>query len=567
MSHLPRLAAVASLFCAVAVLAQPAPSPAPGTRLHYVVLSGLAGARPPFATVDVVYGPAGRDGGLRWWQLEARAATNEGAAPLFTMRALAAGNPLSEGARPVALTRYQLRIPETGEGFEYREANTGKALLPGWAGFQRDFLPRRAPAGGKSGDTPETCRYLGQTLSLQTVTKNEGWKSWDDLKTLVLDREKLVGTSRNFKDREGARLASAETNDYTYVRFEEPDYRQMIAAGMNLFMVAPNQEPWVRGEPVFYLREPSGQPALRYPADLYRANYLGSVQFVDEPAALLIDEAETRRNARRPADAAALIEQRTRSAWQSEREYGVWHLDSALRKAGVNLGDFRIEENDFPVWEAFDEAAYYEMKGGGAGIVNEARYQPAEFNRKVTLATGLPANYTGPQLIKFHHALMRGGTRPWGKFWGAAIYGQCNPALAPLALTTAYDMGARYFWFWTSDHSHHVPWQEQLSLSRALASHALRSPRRSIYLAQPKRAAAIALPNGYFLCFKKFGWDEGADTESIESRAKYRQVMRDAFEAVNDCLRRGEDFDITVEDERPIEGYRRVIRIKATGRF
>jgi hypothetical protein len=31
--------------------------------------------------------------------------------------------------------------------------------------------------------------------------------------------------------------------------------------------------------------------------------------------------------------------------------------------------------------------------------------------------------------------------------------------------------------------------------------------------------------------------------------------------AVEECFRRGEDFDITVDDCRPIKGYRRVVKL------
>ena len=37
--------------------------------------------------------------------------------------------------------------------------------------------------------------------------------------------------------------------------------------------------------------------------------------------------------------------------------------------------------------------------------------------------------------------------------------------------------------------------------------------------------------------------------------------MRRGIEAVHRCLDRGEDFDVTVEDGRPICGYRRIVRV------
>lgn len=44
------------------------------------------------------------------------------------------------------------------------------------------------------------------------------------------------------------------------------------------------------------------------------------------------------------------------------------------------------------------------------------------------------------------------------------------------------------------------------------------------------------------------------------SRA-YQRLMRRGIEAVHRCLDRGEDFDVTVDDGRPIRGYRHIVRV------
>ena len=44
----------------------------------------------------------------------------------------------------------------------------------------------------------------------------------------------------------------------------------MIDVGINLFTVKKDQEGWVRGESVFYLRGDVDAQARRYPADLYQ---------------------------------------------------------------------------------------------------------------------------------------------------------------------------------------------------------------------------------------------------------------------------------------------------------
>lgn len=101
-----------------------------------------------------------------------------------------------------------------------------------------------------------------------TWTGAAEWPAWKDLKLLSLDRECLVGTSRNFKDAEGHRLPQEpEKQDDTYVEFKEDNYRTMIDAGINLFNLKPRQEAWVGDEPVFYIRHPMAKPVFDFPAD------------------------------------------------------------------------------------------------------------------------------------------------------------------------------------------------------------------------------------------------------------------------------------------------------------
>jgi hypothetical protein len=546
-----------------AVSAQPPLLPPAGSRLHYLVFSGRCDLPPPFATVDLVYGPGQGGKNFRWWQLEVRGKTNSDAPPLFMIRALTSADPLVEKQHPMEFARYQLRIPETGETYEYRDSNTGGALLPCWEGFERHFLPYPASHVGRNKGAAETCDFLGQLLSLAhiTVQSDEPWSAWDNVKRLDLNREILIGNDREFKDSEGHRLVLTTTNDYTYVPLTEHDYRAAIEAGMNLFSVAANHETWVRSEPVFYLRDATGEPALRYPADLYRANYLGFVMFVDEPASLVLNRRELRLASRYPSDLSTLFEMWTRASYLSADSYGVWHLEASLRGQGVNLGDMRLTQSDFPTWDSYPESTYYEMKAGVAGIVEEGRFNVTNFDARVLAVTGLKWNCTPLQVLKFNYALMRGGTRPFGKFWGTAIYGQCEPAIAPLALTTAYDMGARYFWFWTSDHAHHVPWNEQMSLARTLKEYAAKKSRPSIYRPQPKRDAVIAIQDGYFLSLRDFQWGESKDMARREAGEKYRRLLTRALTAVQQCFERGEDFDITINDGHRLEGYRRVIKI------
>jgi hypothetical protein len=458
--------------------------------------------------------------------------------------------------------RYILRIPGLNETLEYRDRHTGRALLPGWKDFARWFVPHPAQSTRHQKGWPETCELLGHILMLSSTSTGETWRVWTDVKVLELDRELLVGTGRNVKDKEGQRLPQKpERRDYTYIPFVAEDYRVMLDAGINLYSISPEQERFVRAEPVFYLRQAGGTPPLSYPADLYRANYLGPEMFMDEPSIIMVGDKLIHTTLRHFSDAAALIEKRTRNAYLGERN-GAFALARELRKQGANLGDMELMQWDVPTWETLYETTFYQMKGGGNGIVHEGRYQLAEFDREVARFTGQPRQHTAGELLQYYYAFLRGGTRPFGKFWGTAIYGQCDTNLAPEAVTRAYDMGARYVWFWTSDHDHHVPWLEQLELARILKRHALAHPRPSIYGPAPRIDTAIVIPNGYFLSLEDLWWVRVLDKDGKnEASQKYRRLMQRAFAEVYRCFGRKASFDITVDDGRTIKGYRKVIRV------
>lgn len=522
--------------------------PATGTAAHYVVSSGMTDLNPPFTDVDVVYGPREKSG--RWIEFTIRAQTNA----LCSVRYVA-------DERNGKITRYQLRI--RNEALEYRDINSGVALLPGWGDFQRQFFPQATRDTTLLNGVPRTCTLLGHLLSLHTNV-SDVWQSWPDVEVLNLNREVLVGTGRNFKDAEGHRLPQTpEKHEYTYVEFKADDYRTMIDAGVNLFWIAPHQEQWVHNEPVFYIRGADGNPALSFPADLYRANYLGYTMFVDEPAVITVFDQKVQQATQSISDLATLIEMRTRATYFSNHSYGERCLEQMFKNMGANFGDMALLQPDFPVWETRHEFGFYEMRAGGNGIVEEGRYQLNGFNRQLENTTGTNWNFSADDMLKINFAILRGGVRPFNKFWGTAIYGQCDPLLAPKALTTAYDMGARYFWFWTSDHDHHVPYPEQLALARTVKEYAATHPRKSIFQTPEKRDVAIAIPEGWCFPFDKMDWIN-APTSQIKAaqNTELKHIQLQTLQAIKNCFARHQDFDVTIDDGRRIEGYRHIVRIK-----
>jgi len=542
------------------------PMPAPGTNGRYAVLTATPHRAAPFGMVELLYGPRETVGGAehQWWQLEVRDKESADAAVMFQVRALTRQDPLGAEAAGLRFARYLLRTPETKQPLEYRSAVTGQALLPPWRHFREGFVPRRTRASALRQSMPQTCRYLGHVLTLRHAGAAAPWRPWPDAKLLRLDPELLVGTGRSFRDTEGRRLPQKpKRRNYTYTPFTAADYAVMIRAGMNLFTVTATQQKHVRAEPVFYLRPVGGSPPLRYPTDLYRSNYLGATMFMDEPTIIMVGDKLIHDSLRYFSDAAALVTARVRGRYNSAGRYGAFRLESELAERGVSFGDMRLMQHDYPAWETIFETAHYQLAGGLAGIVHEGRYQLKPFDEAVARWTGRPRRHTAEELLRYHFAHLRGAARRFGKSWGTSIYGQCDPEIARRAVTLAYDMGARYVWFWTSDHGHHVPWPEQLALARRLKEHARARGRKSILGPPPTLDTAILIPRGYFLSLRNLWWVRVLDPAGKnEASRRYRLLMRRAMAAYHEALKRKEQFDFVIAGEGDVAGYRKAVRLQ-----
>lgn len=540
----------------------------PGTIASYAVVTCKVDVPPPFTSVEVVRGPSEKiqNAANAWWQINIRKSDEANAEPLVQIRMLTSRNPLDGGEEPIRFARYLVRLPAAAEAFEYRNIHTGRALLPAWGGFTDHFIPHSARGSGHPSGLPETANHLGHVLSLRSVEQNARWDAWDDVKILNLDPELLVGTARGFKDKEGHRLPQTpQRQNYTYVPYTPEDYRLMFEAGTNLFWVEPGEpERIVRTNPAFYIRgRGDGKTELQYPADLYRSNYLGAAMFMDEPAILLIGDKEVAGQLRHSTDAANAIEMRVRATYNSNGDYGRYALERPNSGKYFNTGDMRLDQYDYPAWETIYETTFYQMAGGLNGLVHEGRYQLEQFDKAVARFSHKDRKHTPEQLLKYYYAFLRGGTRPFGKYWGTAIYGQCDPALSPKAITLAYDMGARYIWYWTSDHDHHLPWVEQMELTRTLRKHAAEHPRPSISNSKQTLDTAIVVPYGYIPSLDDLSWIRSLSTDQAkgEPMQKYLRLMERLMAAVHDAYDRNADFDITIDDGREITGYQKVIRI------
>jgi hypothetical protein len=101
-----------------------------------------------------------------------------------------------------------------------------------------------------------------------------------------------------------------------------------------------------------------------------------------------------------------------------------------------------------------------------------------------------------------------------------------------------------------------------LALTRTLKTYAHAHPRLSLYAPRPKTDKVILLPNGYFAAYASPTLLHCLDKEGKNEEAQnYQRLQRRLASAVEECFRKGEDFDISVDDGSPIKGYRRVVRL------
>ncbi|MGD2295153.1 MAG: hypothetical protein PVF22_04880, partial [Candidatus Aminicenantes bacterium] len=284
-----------------------------------------------------------------------------------------------------------------------------------------------------------------------------------------------------------------------------------------------------------------------------------------------------------PQKAAEVVVELTRGRYYGSGGYGMNNMSRLLQEAGYDFGGVKITQPDYPVWETVPSAAWYECEAGISGWCFEGRYQPRWFAGLVKRELGVDFPSSAEACIDYHHAFFTGAARFFGTKWGVAIYGQMDFEAAQKTFPIAYEQGATYFWFWTSDHAHHVPFEEQLELTRKFREYVETHPRQAS--TQDKTASAntaIVLPWGY-LCdhysLKLYReWDKNFDdgrmwwSRHMELGDKnsqgiyYREVLKAAVQEAANLLRKGIRFDfLFLRRGQQALGYEKVIRIRENG--
>ena len=545
------------------------PASLAGQAAVYKVIASGAGLKVVSHIMLVLLGtePVGNDTGY-WLQLEVT--KTDGRQLVATVLV---DDPLlsPERAARVKVHRYVYREGEN-HPIEYVNAVRGGAVTTVF-GLMQNFFPSFSEADLARELFPPRGRYLGLPIERTLIKRLDA-----DLAPpasplrLELDLELLIGTGRNTRDTQGGRIWTGE--DYPYRKLEEKDYDELIAAGLNYFIVDDEQEMIVRDRPVFYLirRRPR---FLEYPEMFYRANCRGTKMFMDEPGVHIVWCVrlwmDYIRGLDHPAQIARLLETRVRETCESDYGYGKHSLERQLRIAPFDLGDLRLPETHYPAWETMHWSAYYQMKAGLPGVVHEGRYvlghDPqvfnAEFDARIPCA---------PESIFLQtYAFLRGAARVFNGDWGTSIYGQSQRDLNALAVTMAYDMGAKYIWFWASDRLHHLPYEEQVALAKLARAHAQSHPRPPLEALRRAARIAIALPDGYALRPHRL-WD--TEVFHLDRRNAHgvtlRRVLSNAVRQIERCIKEKIPFDIVYADDvfHPVlAGYERTIFVREDGTF
>ncbi|MCC6821095.1 MAG: hypothetical protein IT579_10225, partial [Verrucomicrobia subdivision 3 bacterium] len=515
-------------------------------------------------------------GSFQWLELDATKATGE------RFRVWLLANAYPQRTLPLVATNLVRYVLQEGDAQprEFVHRVTGAPVLPTTGAWE--FLWPRPEAGEfRDGIAAPRIVWLGHTYKLESTDRSVNAAVPPEPHRIELLPDVLVGVPSNTRTRDDRRRYDG--SDYELVRLTRDDYAQMIRAGMNCFRADAEQAGWIADEPVFVWG--IGGKDVRYPEVLFRSTWLGPTVFLDEPAVHTRDQIVRPRLAKTPElrktiTPQVMLGEFTNLFHETIAQGAPWALINGLRaRSDVDLGTLTFPQRNLYAWETMVASAAWQLtaepNGGPAAIVFEppGRVGARRTLPEMNMAYGCQIPVDNPTfLADLIFGFLRGAARLTDKNWGVSIYGGVDQADAPLLLTHAYDLGAKYFFFWDNYQQACVPFGECLALARNLqaqvASHPARDTRRL------KRAAevAILLPPGYDLGHVHMGrgnlWGLGELNLERTNRfgISYRTVMGNFFTEIERCLRLGVPFDLLWDlHGLKLDDYREVVRVREDG--
>ena len=516
-------------------------------------------------------------GSVQWLELDATKAGGES----FRVWLLAKAYP--QRSRTLAapdLDRYVLQEGDA-QPKEFVHNVTGAPVLPS-SGAWEFLWPR--PENGEFHDGVIAPRvvWLGHTYILRSSDRAAPPAVPPEPRRIGLLPDVLVGVPSNTRTHDDRRRYDG--SDYRLVRLTRDDYTQMIRAGMNCLRVDVEQAGWLADEPVFVWG--IGGMDVPFPECLFRSTWLGPALFLDEPAVHTRDQIIRPRLAKAPAFRKSItpeimLGEFTNLFHETISQGTPLALINGLRsRSDVDLGTLNFPQRNLYSWETMIASAAWQLtaepNGGPAAIVFEppGRVGARRTLPEMNMAYGCQIPVDNPtHLADLIFGFLRGAARAADKDWGVSIYGGVDQADAPLLLTHAYDLGAKYFFFWDNYQQACVPFGECLALARHLQAHVASQPTRNDRRLKHAAEVAILLPPGYDLGHVHMGrgnlWGLGElNLERTNPPGiTYRTVMGNFFTEIERCLRLGVAFDLLWDlDGLKLDDYREIVRVRENGR-
>jgi hypothetical protein len=500
---------------------------------------------------------------------------------------------LSRGYPPDSLTaareataRYIVQVG-SAQALEFFDRHTKDAVLPSLGGW-KFLIPRAVKGAFGKATLPQRVAYLGHTYVLQEesalapATTGRASMALPASRMIELRAGVLIGAASHRKQKDPTRRY--DRSDYEMVPLTEEDYREMAEAGVNCFRVDAKQVDWIAEWNVFHWGV--GGADVRYPECLYRSNYLGPALYFDEPGVVTRDSVVRPRLAKDPEQRKAVTPQLVledfRKHFHHELSDGppARFLRGLAARPDVDLGSMAFLQQNLYTWETIVSTGSVQLAADEAGPPTAIVFEPPgrvgtrrtlpEIN--MTYGCQIPAD-SPKNFIEIIYGFLRGAARLTGKNWGMSIYGAVDRTDAFWFQTHAYDLGAKFFFYWDSYQLAAVPYPEYLALSRNLAAHVESHPDRDLAKLKTAAEVVILLPAGYNLGHVHLGkgslWGLGELNLERRNRegVKYRVVMANFFTEIERLIRLGVAYDLLWDDpELTLAGYREVVRIREDGK-
>jgi hypothetical protein len=456
---------------------------------------------------------------------------------------------------------------------EFTNANNGEVVLPRH-GYWAHQLPRSTNEADRDFVFPRSVSFLGHRLELQSVGIEEPI-GIPQTQRLELPSHLEIGARYDTRDTNLPRQFDRAHIETT--RYLPEDYPVRLASGQTTFNVPTDHVDLVRFENVFYIGD--NPKTVSFPECLYRSNYLGpNPDYLDEPGVRTSFALQDKLK-KDPTIASTISIESVLEHFESEFHHSNYanrptRFQKALEtRPDVDMGTMTALQQNMWSWEVHLSTGAYQLRAEPSGppsaIVYEGRGASGRDLPLFNSTTGAQIPTHDQQAwLDMIYGMMRGAARVTGKDWGIAIYGQFQLPEVFRALTYAYDLGASYFLFWTSDRGHHVPYQEQLMFSKFINDYAKHHPNRELERLKRMAEVMILFPPGYTLLSKEPMWwlpplnYEKKNREGLT----YREVLARVAAEIERCYRQGVAYDLAWDlDGLDLEGYREIIRIRENG--